>query len=512
MNRTQKLAFALLLFPAFLYAQKTNPPSTGKPVITPSSVKDSGVKPAALKDSAGNPANGKDSAGNPAYAKDAAGNPANGKDAAGNPAYAKASAGKKDTAILKLFEKPGDIKWVKYFKGRLDDATVVDLALGFDGRNCRGYLSYSKSLIRFNLSGALDTAGFTLEERDMARGVTGLLRGTFRNRHIEAEWFNADNTIGSRLEAEEVAQGQVIALNCSDNKWSSRYITRYNGARCDMVLVRTQNGALDGFLWVESDGRTYRLKGDLKADGAYEMEVLGSGDRLAALLSGNLKPGQNTDCNWVGSGERRAFKFILKDHFLLGCYEYADYATSYDVLYPRTPCAHCNTQLDKQVNQWIERCKATFSAKKIPLTPANRGRQRASAWPEIVCWTDNVLAGYVTFSDTWTEQAQGLSFNYDLRTNKEVSLDDLFNKGFNAQKYLTDWANREMPKLPSFASDPGYREWLTKEGFPLFALRREGLEISTLFHPQYGRQTLLVPYSGLKTYLKKDSPVGEFLR
>jgi hypothetical protein len=71
-------------------------------------------------------------------------------------------------------------------------------------------------------------------------------------------------------------------------------------------------------------------------------------------LVASSKAGQNTDCNWVGSGERRTFKFVLKDHFLLGCYEYADYATSYDVLYPRTPCAHCNTQLDEQVNQWVE--------------------------------------------------------------------------------------------------------------------------------------------------------------
>ncbi len=486
----QKLAILLIVFCQIsLFAQKTNPPATGKPAAKPA-VTAPGTKPSTQ----------------PAKPPTVAG------PSAGNPASGKSTASKKDTSILKLFEKPADIKWVKYFKGRLDDASVVDISLGFDGRNCRGYILYVKSRIRFNLSGSLDTTGFVLEERDMANNITGRLRGSFHNRRIEAEWVNVENTLGSHLDAEEVTQGQALTLNCSDNKWSSRYITRYNGARCDMVLVRSNNGALDGFLWVESDERTYRLKGDLKPTGAYEMEVLGSGDRLAALLSGNLKPGQNTECNWVGSGERRTFKFILKDHFDLGCYEYADYATSYDILYPHTPCAHCNTQLDEQVKRWVERCKAAFEAKKVPLVPANRGSQRASAWSEIVCWTDNVLAGYVTFSDTWSEQAQGLSFNYDLRTNKEISLEDLFNKGFNAQKYLTDWANREMPKLPSFASDPKYREWLTKEGFPLFALRREGLEISTLFHPQYGRQTLLVPYSGLKTYLKKDSPAGEFVK
>jgi hypothetical protein len=146
------------------------------------------------------------------------------------------------------------------------------------------------------------------------------------------------------------------------------------------------------------------------------------------------------------------------------------------------------------------------------LDPGSRARQRASAWPEIASWTDQLFTGYITFSDTWNAQPQGISFNYDLRTNKELLLDDLFNKGFNAKQYLSDWANREMPKLPGFAENPKYREWLSKEGFPLFTLRREGLEISTLFHPEYGRQTLLVPYSGLKTYFKKDLPIAEFLK
>lgn len=437
------------------------------------------------------------------------------KPAATPPAAAKPGAPtpfKKDTAILRLFEKPSDIKWVKNFKGRMDDAAVVDISLASDGRNCRGYFSYTKSRIRFNLIGTVDSSGFVLEERDLSQGVTGKWRGSLRNKRLDAEWINADNTLGGRIEAEEVAPGQSVTLNCSDNKWSSRYITRFNGARADMILVRSHNGALDGFLWVESDARTYRLKGDLKTDGTYEMEALANGDRLAAILSGTLRPGQNAECNWVGSGERRNFKFVLKDHFLLGCYEYADYATSYDVLYPRTPCSHCNTWLDEQVNQWVTRCQKKFEEKKTALQPKNRGSERAGAWPEIACWTDHVFSGYVTFSDTWTDQAQGLSFNFDLKTNKQIVLDDLFNKGFNAQKYISDWANREMPKLPSFAGDPKYREWINKEGFPLFAIRREGLEISTLFHPQYGRQTLLIPYSNLKTYLKKDGPTAEFVK
>lgn len=418
----------------------------------------------------------------------------------------------RDTAVAKLFEKSASLKWTRLFKGRFDDGALVDISLGFDGKNCRGYTTYAKSRTRFRLDGQLDSTGFQLVEYDMARAVTGNLRGAIQGRHLDAEWNNADNTIGSKIEADEVPPGQSITLNCSDNKWSSRYITRYNNARCDMVLLRAQNGALDGFLWVESDGRTYRLKGEIKADGGYEMEALGSSDRLVAMLSGSLKAGQNTECNWTGSGERRQFKFVIKDHFQLGCYEYADYASAYDVLYPRTPCATCNTWLDEQVNKWIERCKSTFTAKKMPLSPNNRNAQRASAWSEIGCWTDNLFSGYITFSDTWSEQAQGLAFNFDLRSSKQILLEDLFQKSFNYKTWMTEFAAKEMPKLSAFASDPKYREWLTKEGFPLILIRREGLELSSLFHPQYGRQTLFVPYTTLKAYLRKDSAIAEFLK
>jgi hypothetical protein len=70
----------------------------------------------------------------------------------------------------------------------------------------------------------------------------------------------------------------------------------------------------------------------------------------------------------------------------------------------------------------------------------------------------------------------------------------------------------EMPKLSPFANDVKYREWITKEGFPMFTLRREGVELSTLFHMQYGRQTLMIPYDQLKPYMKKDNPVTEFIK
>lgn len=430
--------------------------------------------------------------------------PAKNQTAATNPAA-------KDTAIAKLFEKPADIKWVRYFKGRIDDVSVVDLALGSDGKTARGYLTYSKSRVRLRLEGTVTGDSLRLEERT-GKNLTGNLRGTIKNRRLSAEWTNYNNSLGSRLEAEEILPGQTLNLGCSDGKWAGRYITRYNGARCDMILQRMQNGQLYGYLWVEADAKTYDLRGEMDREGNYEIEALSSNDRIAGLLQGNLANPQKTDCNWVGSGEKRTFNFIQKDNFQLGCYEYADFVSSYDALYPRTPCASCNTWLDQQVNNWVNKCKSTLSAKKEQNTATSRSSQRASCWAEVACLTEHIFSGYLTFSETWNPQASGMSFNFDLRTGKPISFNELFNKSFNAKGWLDDFAKKESPKLPHYANDPDYRTWLAKEGFPMFTLRRDGLELSTLFHGQYGRQTLLVPYASLKPYMKKDNPVADFVK
>ncbi len=418
----------------------------------------------------------------------------------------------RDTAVIKLFDKPAEVKWVKYFKGRMDDAALVDVALGFDGRNCRGYLTYVRSKVRFQLAGNLDSAGFRLQERLLAgSSPTGMLQGKFKNKHLEAEWTNYDNTLGSRLEADEMGPGQTLNLTCGDNKWANRYVGRYNAAGIELMLSRVNNGDLYGMLWVESDGKTYDVQGSIDVNGNYALEAV-LGERVVAQLQGILKPQMPTDCNWVGSGEKRTFKFTPKDNFIMGCFEYGDYLAQYDALYPRTACPACNTWLDQQAANWMARCKTMLATKKDLLMPSTRSLYRASCWSEITCWTDNIFAGYLTFSDTWSDQAQGTSYNFDLKSGKNIAYEDLFTKGFNARAWLSEYGRKEMPKMPQFASDPMYREWLTKEGFPQFTLRREGLEISTLFHPRYGRQALLVPYSLLKPYMKKDNPIAAFVK
>ncbi|MFM8485056.1 MAG: hypothetical protein ACKOCH_01885, partial [Bacteroidota bacterium] len=80
------------------------------------------------------------------------------------PVKSAAPAPPRDSNVLKLFDK-NTVKWQKTYKGRFDDAAVVEVSLGYDGKICRGFLVYPQSNTRILLEGKMDTSGFKLEER-----------------------------------------------------------------------------------------------------------------------------------------------------------------------------------------------------------------------------------------------------------------------------------------------------------------------------------------------------------
>jgi len=52
---------------------------------------------------------------------------------AATPAKSVAPAPPRDSNVLKLFDK-NTVKWQKTYKGRFDDAAVVEVSLGYDGK------------------------------------------------------------------------------------------------------------------------------------------------------------------------------------------------------------------------------------------------------------------------------------------------------------------------------------------------------------------------------------------
>ncbi|MCS6929375.1 MAG: hypothetical protein NZM43_07780 [Saprospiraceae bacterium] len=417
-----------------------------------------------------------------------------------------------DTTISRLFPPNTRLQWVRHYRGRFDDITEVLLSLGYDGTYCRGQMTYLQSKESFLLNGTFENGLFVLTESDIKGTTTGQLTGTLQGERLQAEWANLTNTIGCTLYAREVKGANAVPKPCGDNKWAARYVARWNNARLDLVLARQSNLRLNGYLWIEAENRTYTLRGQLVNDSDYEVQALLPNGKVAAHLRGSFQSPQVHECWWIGSGEKRAFKLTQRARLNSGCIEYADYVSSYDLLYPRLECPTCNEIFNRIIFDWLEQTKSAIAGQRRPSTPENRSALRASVWYNISCWTETLFCGQLFFSESWKQPPTARAFNFNLRTGKEIALEDLFNRHFNAREWFADYARKEAPKLPKYAAESPFREWIVKEGFPIVVIRRDGIEICTPFHPVYGQHSLIVPYSLLKPYMRQDNPIADLVR
>lgn len=102
--------------------------------------------------------------------------------------------------------------------------------------------------------------------------------------------------------------------------------------------------------------------------------------------------------------------------------------------------------------------------------------------------------------------------NYDLKNNRELNLEDIFNPNSNYLKILSNYAVTDLKSRLSEMSDD---EWITKgaapeaENYKNWNLTNKGLMLT---FEQYqvaayaaGPQTVMVPYDNLKAVLRKDS-------
>jgi hypothetical protein len=419
----------------------------------------------------------------------------------------------KDSLIQRLFAPATPLKWVKKYAGRMDDVSDIELNLGFDGKNCKGFLTYLESNAKLQLVGVFnEKSGLNLVEIDANRDTSGYIKGKIEDKMLHADWNNYNNSIGSIIACEEISETKLGRSHCGDNKWINKYNVNYNGGNFEIILCRFNNGILFGNSWMETGNINYDLKGEITENGDFFINLYKSDGSEAGSFQGNMQSIQSLNLDWATKlGKHQYLVFPLVETLSVGCYEFADYTNSYDVLYPKTRCNTCNTWMERKVTTWLNRCKGSFASNPQKQNPKNRAAQRASGWVDISLWNEDLFCGTMTFTESWADEPNGVAFNFDLNTGKEIKVEDLFIKNFDAKNWLENYRLKEVLKLPQL-KETDFKNWIEQEGFPLFMLQREGIVLATPFHPVFGQQKITIPYSVLKPYLKVENPVAVFVK
>ena len=413
-----------------------------------------------------------------------------------------------EKTVYSFFPKPKKIQWIEYYKGQIDGVNDVSVALAYDGKSCKGLLTYSKSGVHFRLDGTLNGNELTLLEVDRDAAITGQLEGYIEGKNIHLNWSNVDNTLASDLFLTRMTGFEHVSTGCGNNQWIRLYKGIISGDEVELILQKDNQNGLSGVAYFKNEKISYDLKGDIFDSENINITIKDYNNALKGKLEGVFKDESNISVNYFSSeGHRSPTLFQSEQKLEMECIEYADYITSYDITFPSMQNKHFNQWIANLTSDWVKNCKDR--AKEVRSAgagpkPELRSTVRAHVWCEIDFYNDLIISGFMSFENTWSKEMQGKTINYDLKKNSAITLNDLFTEGFDHKKFVAEYLNKEIHQHELY-DNYAFRKWLSAQDFPYFLILKDGLTFCTDFNAVYGRQKVKIPYEQLKPFFKENN-------
>ena len=213
--------------------------------------------------------------------------------------------------------------------------------------------------------------------------------------------------------------------------------------------------------------------------------------------------------------DEKSISVLTKDQTIsVGCIEYADFISEIEVTYPKTRNLKFNKMLNDYVQSWLKTSRAytkQYKTQMKTLKPEMRASLRSYFWSDIHYFSNSIISGKATHTNTWENGYDSYSFNFDFENNQEITLEDIFQSGSDYDTFIKDYIQAEMKERP-FWKEPMFQKWLTTAQFDYFTIRKEGINFISEFNTLFGEQNCTISYEDLKPYLKESSVVTTLIK
>jgi len=407
-----------------------------------------------------------------------------------------------------LFSKNIKLKWVKHFKGRINDYNDVVAVIGYDGMLCKGVLQYIRSGDQFQLDGILDKDQLILKETDSNGHISGYIKGNLVDNTFEGDWSNYDNSIGSSIYLKKENNVKLIPSYCGNDKWMRRYTAIFGEEAIELSIQKLQGERVSGMIYFKSTNKTYKVTGTWSTtDGMNLILKDDYGQNIAKLIAPKISDSEIKGSVIYTPTDFINCKFQLNAKLNTGCIESSDYLSMYDLIFPKTNNAAFNNWIENLITNEAKKFSKKSnqaSASLVALTPEKRHHIRSNGWFEIGFFNDNLLSGILLLEST-DDEKRAIPINFDLTNNRPILFEDIFRKEYNHNHFVEKIIRVEFTKHALYKNDETFRKWIKTVSFPHMILLRNGIHFSSDFNSIYGRQGITIPYEKLKGFVEKKS-------
>jgi hypothetical protein len=417
-----------------------------------------------------------------------------------------------EARVSSLFPE-GDIQWIKYYKGRMDDLSDIRISLGYDGAFCRGVMTYLRSGESFTLEGQLRKDTLIVSELDDNEATTGHLKGVFKGKNFSGLWNNFNNTIGGiQVSLQETDSPPQYPSFCGDNKWVHYYRAGFEDNEFEIIIQKSSFGTVRGVGFSKKDKQSFHLKGTFdELQNQMIFTLKNQNNEKLGVMNLKMKSINEFSGSFQNKEGKKLFGDALRaDNLGIGCLEYADYVASYDVTYPKKDeDSAFNLWMQTVIADWFKETQKFINDVRmdnIDNVPEIRAVARAYSWCDMDYYSNEVISGFMHFGNSWTKGRSERPFIFDLRTGKEITKNDLFKPNTNVDEVIQKYILEQLPNN-TLASDEQFVAWINTQTFSNVTVRKEGLAFSTEANGTFGRQSIIVPLKLLSPFLNPKTSV-----
>ena len=385
----------------------------------------------------------------------------------------------------------------KVFYGALDNVYAFEMVLEIDGQSIEGSYSFDGGNEKYSLSGTLNDGLYQISEYDSSGLHSASLEMTWLDNHLSGSWQNVNGSAYFSIYAYESKK----SFSRIFDKHLRQFEGPIKGVKSTITLAHMANSQINGKIYYHGTDKTFRLRGNCENWNCSEIAIQVKDDFGLTIDQFTLSRSQN-GLWYCGDSSDPLIRIYQRKQITQGK---SHYNILYDIVYPNWKDEKYENWIDNLVVQFSAKCEAEFIqkfGKDIGKRPSYRAAIQAYAWVELDYLDENVISGIVHFQYP-DQKVESKSFAFAKDPALTVDLNKSFKRSFNQDAFF----KQSIKEFRSGAMNDheSIMEWIDKVPFSHKTLRKEGICLSTDFHPRFGKIAFVIPYSDFKQKLKKKS-------
>ncbi len=399
--------------------------------------------------------------------------------------------------------------WINYLSGTVDNKHVIDMIIGTDGSTCKGIYTLRSSNTSFYFDGQDTDHQLRLAELNSDFRMTGYIYGDYDGEIFEGQWMNYDKNLILPIKLESVSSFEPYQpLSYKNYQWQRIFSGKVNDKLIKLHLTKDQYVYVCHF---HEGGVHYKDvfggKGSRVESLPMNFSLTVLNNKWIVIDTANL---DKIDVVYVDETGYEITTTLKAEASLVSeCYEYADYHSRLECIRPLSGNKKFDLWMENTFKTWVQSgVKKLKSIGKDDIATRDRWTQTANGWVEVDLFLNDIISGTAYMQSSWNSETEKIAFMYDLKSGKEMKLQDIFDHKFDSEEYF----RLIIPaKIKEKTWKPQDKKWVSKQNFNFVTLKDNGISFKTKYSTIYGEKEILIPYSSVSENLKNKNLLKDLL-